>query len=211
MASAKGLKTPMTSGQRLSAYGSAPFHDTQLYRSIVGALQYTTITRPEIAYCVNQVCQLMHNPLLSHWQAIKRSLRYLVGTLDSGLTLQTKFHQPMSLEGYYYADWASDPDDRRSTSGFCVFLGSNLISWQSKKHVVSRSSAEAEYRSLAHLVADMTWIASPLTELNFQLSRPPIIWCDNLSTVMLSANPIQHARTKHVELDIYFVREKGAE
>lgn len=119
----------MTSGQRLNAYGSAPFHDTQFYRSIVGALQYATITRLEITYCVNRVCQFMHNPLLFRCQAVKQILRYLAGTLDSGLTLQPNFHQPMTLEGYCDADWALDPNDRRSIFGFCVFLGSNLISW----------------------------------------------------------------------------------
>lgn len=79
------MKTPMTSGQRLSAYGSDLFHDTQLYKSIIEALQYATIRRPEIAYCVNRVCQFMQKPLLSHWQAIKGILRYLA-RMDSGLT-----------------------------------------------------------------------------------------------------------------------------
>lgn len=92
------MKTPMTSGQRLSAYGSDLFHDTQLYKSIIEALQYATIRRPEIAYCVNRVC--LQTPLVSHWQAVKRILRYLARTLDSGLTSQPNYHQTMILEGY---------------------------------------------------------------------------------------------------------------
>lgn len=151
----------------------------------------------------------MHAPLESHWQAVKRILRYLAGSLNSGLTMQRDHNSSMNLQGFCDADWASDPNDRRSTSGYCVYFGSNLISWQSKKqHVVSRSSTEAEYRSLAHLVAEIFWISYLLEELQISLPKKPTIWCDNLSTVLLSANPIQHARTKHVELDLYFVREK---
>lgn len=115
----------------------------------------------------------------------------------------------LSLEGYCDANWASDIDDPWSRSGFCMFLGRNLISRQSRKqHVMSRSSTEAEYRSLAHLTDEITWITSQLIELKYPLLTIPTVWYDNLSTVLLSANPIQHARRKHVELDLYFVREK---
>lgn len=97
----------------------------------------------------------------------------------------------------------------KSTTGHCIFLGSNPVSWSSKKqHVVSRSSAEAEYRSFATVVAEITWLKSLLTELHFPITKPPTVFCDNLSAVMLVANPILHSRTKHFELDLYFVREK---
>lgn len=121
----------------------------------------------------------------------------------------TNCNSPTALEGFCDADWASDLDDRRSTSGFCVYFGQNFISWQSKEqHTISRSSIKAEFRSPAHLVAEITWISSSLTELNFILPKPSVAWGDNLNTILLSATPIQHARTKHVELDLYFVREK---
>ncbi|KAL5772668.1 hypothetical protein ACOSQ2_012592 [Xanthoceras sorbifolium] len=115
----------------------------------------------------------------------------------------------MNLTGLSNADWATNADDRKSTTGFCVFLGLNLITWCAKKqHTISRSSTEAEYRSLAALVAEITWLQSFLRELHVTQSRPPTVWCDNLSTIALSSNSVLHARTKHIELDLYFVRDK---
>lgn len=192
---AKGVSTHMNSGQRLITHGNDPISNTQLYRSVLGALQYTPMTRSKITYSFNKVCQYMQNPLVSHWQAVKRIVRYLAGTLDLGLIIQSNPSSSMILEGFCDADWASEPDDRRSTSSFCAYLNSNLVSWQSKKQqVVSRSTTKTEYRSLAHVVAELTWISPVLSKLNFLLSRPSIVGCDNLSTVMLSANPIHHAR-----------------
>ena len=126
-----------------------------MYRSIVGALQYVTITRPEISFAVNKVCQFMHNPLEVHWQAAKRILRYLAGTMHFGLHFTKS--KALSITAFCDADWGFDLDDRKSTSGYCVFLGNNLVSWSSKKqHTVSRSSTEAEFRSLAEVVAEVT-------------------------------------------------------
>ncbi|XP_020222461.1 uncharacterized protein LOC109804946 [Cajanus cajan] len=119
--------------------------------SIVGALQYLTITRPDIVYTVNKLCQFMHNPLDVHWKETKRLLWYLKGTLHHGL----HYKKTTDTEIYAYcdSDWASDQDDLRSTSGNCVYLGSNIVSWMAKKQkVVSRSSTEAEFRSMASLV-----------------------------------------------------------
>ena len=143
----------------------------------------------------------------AHWQAVKRILRYLSGTLDYGLHLTKSTH--LNLTAFCDADWGSDPDDRKSTSGFCVYLGANVVSWASKKqHIVSRSSTEAEYRSLAHTTAEVTWLSSLRGELQVPMTRLPEIWCDNQSTVLMAANPVLHSRTKHIELDYHFIREK---
>ncbi|XP_062080773.1 uncharacterized mitochondrial protein AtMg00810-like [Humulus lupulus] len=207
MQEAKSQGTPMNAGLKLSTYGSDSVSDPSLYRSIVGALQYATVTRPEIAYSVNKVSQFMHNPLESHWIVVKRILRYLAGTLDYGIHLQRPTQ--LVLEAFSDADWASDPDDRRSTTGFCVYFGGNLDAWQSKKqHTISRSSIEAEFRSLASVVTEITWIQSLLRDLHITTQPSPLVWCDNLSSVMLAANLILHARTKHIEIDLYFVRDK---
>ncbi|KAK6131700.1 hypothetical protein DH2020_034567 [Rehmannia glutinosa] len=209
MQNAKPIHSPMTTGEKLTAYGNDRMVNVQLYRSTVGALQYVTITRPEIAFSVNKVCQFMQRPLNSHWKSVKRILRYLSGTVNHGLHFTPDKSLQFNLVGYSDADWASNCDDRRSTTGYCLFLGSNLVSWQSKKqHTVSRSSTEAEYRSVASLVAEITWVRSLLKEINVHTTKTPIVWCDNLSTVQLTANPVLHARTKHIELDLYFVREK---
>ncbi|KAK2373624.1 putative mitochondrial protein [Trifolium repens] len=209
MDTANGMPTPMASTLKLSKVGSIPVDDPTQFRSIVGALQYATLTRPEIAYSVNKVCQFLSNPLEEHWKAVKRILRYLSGTLHYGLLIQVApIDKPLTLIGFCDADWASDPDDRRSTSGACIYVGPNLVSWWSKKQtLVARSNAEAEYRSLANLSLEILWLQSLLTELGCKFYTPKIL-CDNLSTVSLAHNPTLHYRTKHMELDIFFVREK---
>jgi hypothetical protein len=151
------LSTPVDARSKLSAHDGTPFHDPSHYRSLAGALQYLTITRPDIAYAVQQIYLFMHAPTTSHFQLIKRVLRYLKGTSHFGLRL---YHSSShDLIAYSDADWAGCPDTRKSTSGFCVFLGDNLVSWSSKRHAtVSRSSAEAEYRAVANCVAESCWL-----------------------------------------------------
>ena len=209
MGEAKGIATPMTSGLKLSKHGSNYFQDPTLYRSIVGALQYATLTRPEISFAVNKVCQFLSQPLEEHWKAAKRILRYLMGTLHHGLLLRPCISSsPVSLLAFRDADWGADPDDRRSTSGFAIYFGPNLVSWCSKKQtLVARSSTEAEYRALANTAAEVLWVQSLLQELHIPFQAPRIL-CDNMSTVALTHNPILHTRTKHMELDLFFVREK---
>lgn len=205
MHEAKPVSTPAISGKRFSITDGDPLPDATEYRSVVGALQYLTLTRPDIAFAVNQVCQFMHRPTTVHWIAVKRILRYLNGTISYGL-----FYRPSSLHliAYSDADYAGDPDDRRSTGGYCIFLGNNLISWSSKKQRgVSRSSTEAEYRQLAYTAATISWLRSLFQDLQLPLSLPRI-WCDNISAISLAANPVFHARTRHVSVDYHFIREK---
>ncbi|KAL3634153.1 hypothetical protein CASFOL_021207 [Castilleja foliolosa] len=207
MLEANKSPTPMISTPQLSKYSGCPVKDAMMYRSLVGALHYVTITRPEICYAVNKVSQYMSNPLEPHLKAVKRILRYLAGTINYGLN----FVKPKNINvtGFSDSDWAADLDDRRSTTGYCVYVGGNLIAWSSKKQQsVSKSSTEAEYRSLALITSEIMWIGHLLDELKIKQTRKPQIWVDNQSAIYLASNPILHARTKHIELDYHFVREK---
>ncbi|KAD2804468.1 hypothetical protein E3N88_37845 [Mikania micrantha] len=149
----------------------------------------------------------MHSPHTSHFNALKRILRYIEGTINFGLHL-TKAATSF-LVAYTDAYWASSPDTRWSTSGYCTYFGDNLVSWSSKRHAtISRSSAEAEYRGVANVVADLCWIHNLLLELHLAPSQASIVYCDNISAIYLSQNTVQHQRTKHIELDIHFFLEQ---
>ena len=131
MLHAKPISSPMSNAKPLSAFDGAIFPDLTLFRGTIGSLQYLSITRPDLSFAVNRVCQFMHRPTTTHWQAVKRILRYLKHTISYGLLL--KRSSSTRLGAFSDADWAGCPDDRKSTSGFCVYLGDNLISWSSKK------------------------------------------------------------------------------
>ncbi|KAM1792474.1 hypothetical protein ACFX12_036326 [Malus domestica] len=205
MADAKPLSTPALPGRKLSLYEGEPLADGTTFRSIVGALQYLLFTRPDIAFAVNQVCQYMHLPTTTHWVAVKRILRYLKATHDRGLVYKPSF---LSLTAFADADYAGDPDDRRSTGGHCIFLGDNLVSWSSKKQRgVSRSSTEAEYRQMAYTAATLSWFRHIFCDLRLPLT-PPKLWCDNISALAVASNPVYQARMRHVEVDYHYVREK---
>jgi histone deacetylase 1/2 len=208
MENCNAAPTPLVPSERLSRNEGAPLgaDDSFRYRSVVGALQYLTLTRPDLSFAVNKVCQFLSQPTEVHWEAVKRILRYVKGTLQTGLQIRKSPLTGISI--FTDADWAGDVDDRRSTSGFAVFVGPNLISWSSKKQpTVSRSSTEAEYKALANGAAEAKWVDSLLKELGVTKQRTPILWCDNLGATYLTANPVFLARTKHIEIDFHFLRE----
>ncbi|XP_070679378.1 disease resistance protein RPM1-like [Malus domestica] len=150
----------------------------------------------------------MHQPRESHLQTVKRILRYLKGTLELGLWF-SKTATPLCINAFSDADWAGCHLDRRSTGGFCIFLGHFLLSWSAKKQpTVARSSIEAEYRSLANSAAELTWICKLLIDVGLKLPSPPKLWCDNIFAMHLAKNLVFHAQTKHVELDYHYIREK---
>jgi hypothetical protein len=201
--------TPMSASDPLSSSSGVSLlsDEATRYRSIVGGLQYLTITRPDLSYAVNRVCQFLHDPHDSHWAAVKRILRYIKLTGHHGLHIRPA--TDMLLSAFSDADWAGDSDDRRSTGGYALFFGGNLIAWSARKQAtVSRSSTESEYKSLANVTTELIWIQSVLQEIGVNLRRSPVLWCDNLGATYLSSNPVFHARTKHIEVDFHFVRER---
>ncbi|XP_041001838.1 uncharacterized mitochondrial protein AtMg00810-like [Juglans microcarpa x Juglans regia] len=171
MHEAKSISTPMATSTSLSSFDSEDFSEPTLFRSMVGALQYLSVTRPDIAFTVNKLSQFMHSPKLAHRQAAKRLLRYLKQTISYGLSFSKSANT--TLQAFLDADWAGSRDDRSSTGGFCVFLGPNLISWSCKKQaIVACSSTEAEYKALVNTAAELQWLQSLLQELGIKASAP---------------------------------------
>ncbi|XP_071699626.1 uncharacterized mitochondrial protein AtMg00810-like [Rutidosis leptorrhynchoides] len=209
MTNCNPVRTPVDTATKLTATNGPSVANPTWFHSLAGALQFLTFTRPDISYAVQQICLHVHDPRESHLHALRRIVRYLQGTLDYGLHLY-KTHT-RHLIAYTDADWAGCPDTRRSTSGYCVYFGNNLISWSFKRQpTLSRSSAEVEYRGVANVVSDTRWVRNLLLELHCPLPKCTLVFCDNVSAIYLSGNPVQHQRTKHIEMDIHFVREKVA-
>ncbi|RVW25594.1 Retrovirus-related Pol polyprotein from transposon TNT 1-94 [Vitis vinifera] len=157
MLDCKPVDTPMDPNVKLVPGQGEPLGDPGRYQRLVGKLNYLTITRPDISFPVSVVSQFLQSPCDSHWDAVIRILRYIKSTPGQGVLYENRGHT--QVVGYTDADWAGSPTDRRSTSGYCVFIGGNLISWKSKKQdVVARSSAEAEYRAMALATCELIWL-----------------------------------------------------
>jgi hypothetical protein len=206
MLGCRAASTPIDQNHKVTAQ-SGDHVDKGRYQRLVGRLLYLCHTRPDIAFAVSVVSRYMHEPRSEHLEAVYRILRYLKGTPGKGLWFKSNGH--LDVDGYCDADWASCLDDRRSTSGYCVFLGGNLVSWRSKKQqVVSKSTAEAEYRAMSQGLSEMLWVRNLLSELKVLKNSCINVWCDNVSAINLAYNPVQHDRTKHIEIDRFFIKEK---
>lgn len=139
-------------------------------------------------------------------QCAKRVLRYLVGSVNQGILLANQAQA--QLTAYCDSDWGGCPNTRRSTLGFYLLLGKSPISWKSKRqYVVARSTAEAEYRSLAFTVCEVLWIKQLLKDLGIKHVSSTLVKCDNQAALAIVANPVQHEKTKHVEIDCHFIRD----
>lgn len=203
----KAVSTPLDQNVKLSSVDETKEVDGTLYQQLVGSLNYLTTTRPDISYSVSILSQYMAKPLESHWIAAKKVLRYLKGTVNFGLMYADNCN--VELTGYSDSDWARNPNDRKSTSGYAFNIGSGVMSWSSKKQpTVSLSSIEAEYKALCSATCEAVWLRRILEDVGNKPMKPTIIKCDNQSTIKLAHNPVYHARTKHIEIQHHFVREK---
>ncbi|XP_026378078.1 uncharacterized protein LOC113272465 [Papaver somniferum] len=161
MDAAKPVATPLAVNTKISRIGTQKIEDPTLYRSVCGALQYLHLTRPDIVVTVNKVCQFIQDPYIDHWELNKCILRYLKHTVQHGLVLQIS--SDISLHAYTDSDWAGSLDDRKSTSGYCIYFGNNLVSWSTRKQkTLSKSSMEAEYRGIAIATSELIWLQSLL-------------------------------------------------
>lgn len=151
----------------------------------------------------------MHCPHTPHWQAIRRILRYLRATADFALHFSSTSSPTLTI--FCDTDWAGYPDNCKSTSGLCILFGSHLVSWGSKKQpTIAHSSSESEYKSIANTTCELNWLQSLLKKLSIFLTTPLNLFCDNIGAIYLSVNLVLHSRTKHVNLDYKFLRDRVA-
>ncbi|KAM6596869.1 hypothetical protein CsatA_007393 [Cannabis sativa] len=203
----KPAKAPMDPRTKLDDQQGELLANPSEYRQLIGKLLYLTLSRPDITFAVNNLSQFMSAPRTPHMQAVSHLLRYLKGSPGQGLLYPA--NSSMHLRGFSDSDWASCPVTRRSTTGFCIFLGDCLISWKTKKQpTISKSSAEAEYRALAATTSEITWLQYLLQDFQIPQHKPAFIYCDNQSAIHIANNPTFHERTKYIELDCHFIRDK---
>ena len=165
----KPAKTPLEQNHKLALAQSDDVDNPAQYRRLVGRLIYLTITRPELSYCVHILAQFMQRPKKAHWEAAVRVVRYLKSNPGQGIMLRGNCD--LTLSAYCDSDWASCPLTRRSLTGYFILLGESPISWKTKKQLtVSRSSAEAEYRSMTTTVCELKWLKGLLDSLGVRHS-----------------------------------------
>ena len=173
---------------------------------MVGRLIYLTNTRPDLGYAIHTLSQFLHKPLLPHWEAALRVVRYLKGSPGQGIFL--KADDNLQLSVYCDSDWSSCPLSRRSLSAYITFLGESPVAWQTKKQdTVSLSSAEAEYRAMSVALKDLKWMKGLLESFGIAHPTPMKLYCDSKSALYIAANPVFHERTKHIERDCHHVRD----
>ncbi|KAJ3673013.1 hypothetical protein LUZ60_006387 [Juncus effusus] len=201
----KTSDTPMVKDVKLDADESGESVDIFGYRGMIGSLLYLTASSPDIMFAVCLCARFQANPKVSHLNAVKRIFKYLKGTLNLGLWYGRD--SSLSLLGYTDADFAGSKVDRKSTSGTCQLFGGNLVSWSSRKqNSVTLSSAEAEYVTAGSCCAQILWLNQTLGDYGLNFRKVPIL-CDNTSAICIAKNPVQHSKTKHIEIRHNFIRD----
>jgi hypothetical protein len=194
----KPIKTPMETNGHLDLCASRP-------NIMLGSLLYLCASRPNIMLSICMCARFQANPKEVHLRNVKRIMRYLVYTLKFGLWYPKG--STFDLIGYSDADYAGCKIDRKSASGTCQFLGRSVVSWASKKqNSVALSTAEAEYIVAGHCCAQLLWMRQTLRDYGYKLSKVPLL-CDKESAIRMADNPVEHSRTKHIDIRYHFLRD----
>jgi len=206
MAQCNSVHNPVVPGFKLTKDEEGVAADSTVYKQIVGSLMYLTATRPDLMFSVSLISRYMERPTDSHFQAAKRILRYIKGTIVFGIFY--KKGGKAELVGYSDSDYAGDQNDRKSTSGYAFLMTSGAVSWSSKKQpVVTLSTTEAEFVAAASSACQVVWLRRILTILNQEQSNPTVVFCDNISAIKLSKNPVMHGHSKHIDVRFHFLRD----
>ncbi|XP_072088036.1 secreted RxLR effector protein 161-like [Arachis hypogaea] len=199
------MGTPMHPNIKLDKDEHGRDVDETRYRGMIGSLMYLTSSRPDIIQSVGVCSWFQSKPKESHLSVVKRIIRYVLGTTKYGLWFPKT--DSFQLVGFCDANFAGDRIDRRSTSGMCCFLGKSLIVWYSKKQAtVALSTAEAEYIVASSCCSQLLWLKTQLADYKLRVSNIPL-FCDNMSAINISKNPVLHSRTKHIEVRFHSIRE----
>jgi hypothetical protein len=207
-ADVRPISTPALANECLQKSAEAQVN-IKAYQSALGALMYPMIgSRPDLAYTVGALGRHTASPSEDHQRALNCAFRYLRATSTHCLLYQRGLTPSPTLQGYVNADWASDINDCKSTSGFVFMLAGAAISWSCKKqNIIALSSTEAEYIAAAHAAKEAVWLHCLLTELGLDLSSPTVLHVDNQSAIAIARNPEFHDRTKHIEVRHHFLRQ----
>ncbi|RDY03243.1 hypothetical protein CR513_13190, partial [Mucuna pruriens] len=193
ISNSKPVDSPMDPNMKLMVKHGEPYSDPKRYKRLVGKLIYLTITRLDISFAMGVVSQFMQAPFVDHWAANFRILRYIKKTPGQGLLYENK--GDTHILGYCDADWAGSLIDRRSTTGFCISNGENVVSWK-------------KYWAMASATCELIWVKQLIQELKFADVQPMKLYCDNQAALHITSNLVFHERTKHIDIDCYFIREK---
>lgn len=200
------VQIPIVPGTKITRDVEGVKIDSTYYKQMVGSLMYMTATRPDLMYAVSLISRFMEAPTELHHQAIKKTLRYLKGTINYGMFY--KKSEGKELVSFSDSDYAGDLDDRKSTSGYFFLLSGAAVSWSSRKQpVVTLSTTEAEFIAAASCACQGIWLRRILEEVNYTQQGPIMLFCDNSSTIKLSKNPVLHGRSKHTDVRFHFLRD----
>lgn len=205
MVDCKEIGTPLEPGLKLCKDINGVAVDSSFYKKLVGSLMYLTFTRPDLMYGVSVISSYMKRQTEMHLNAAKRILRYVKGTIDYGVFYKSQ--EDSAFVGFTNSDYAGGIDDRKSTSGHVFMLNFGAITWSSKKQqIVTLSTTEAEFVAAASCACQAIWLRRMLEALGDKQEGSTIIFCDNISTIKLSRNPIMHGRSKHIDVRFHFLR-----